>query len=97
MSGVSHAHEGGGLGQTHDPQGERCAEDLGARGGARPHALGPHRGGQSRLLERLRIAPRGTRDVSHFPGRAPDALVEGGQRGIFTPMYDSNARKPEQH
>lgn len=39
------------------------------------------------VMERLRIAPKGTVEVSAFLNRAADALVEGGQTGVFTPMY----------
>ncbi|MEM7605129.1 MAG: methyltransferase domain-containing protein [Myxococcota bacterium] len=45
------------------------------------------------VLERLRILPEGTAEVSRFLGKAGDALVEGGEREIFTPMYYFLARK----
>jgi sterol 24-C-methyltransferase len=41
----------------------------------------------TRVLELLRIAPRGTSEVSTFLNRAADAMVEGGELGIFTPMF----------
>ena len=40
-----------------------------------------------RALETVRIAPRGSAAVSTFLNRAADALVRGGQTGIFTPMF----------
>jgi sterol 24-C-methyltransferase len=48
----------------------------------------------TRALERIGVAPRGTTEVSRLLNRAADALVEGGRRGIFTPMYFFRARKP---
>lgn len=47
------------------------------------------------LLERVRVAPEGTQAVSSFLNDAADALVAGGDLGIFTPMYFALARKPE--
>jgi len=47
-----------------------------------------------RALETARIAPRGSTAVSTFLNRAADALVRGGQTGIFTPMFYFLARKP---
>jgi sterol 24-C-methyltransferase len=47
-----------------------------------------------RVLERLRLAPEGTSRVSDFLNVAADALVAGGQTGIFTPMYFFLARNP---
>ena len=46
-------------------------------------------------LEFLRVAPKGTTKASEILMRAADSLVEGGQRGIFTPMLFILARKPE--
>ncbi len=46
----------------------------------------------TRALEKLRLAPEGTTQVSSFLNEAADALVEGGERGIFTPMYFFHAR-----
>jgi sterol 24-C-methyltransferase len=46
------------------------------------------------MLERLNVAPKGSQDVSAFLMRAADALVQGGELGIFTPMYFFLARKP---
>ncbi len=47
----------------------------------------------SSVLEKLRIAPKGTREVSDFLNECADALVGGGKLGIFTPMYFALARK----
>jgi len=41
----------------------------------------------TRLLELLRLAPNGTTEVSTFLNRAADAMVAGGDLGIFTPMF----------
>jgi sterol 24-C-methyltransferase len=38
-------------------------------------------------LEALRIAPKGSKAVSEMLGRAADALIAGGEAGIFTPSY----------
>ena len=46
------------------------------------------------VLEKLKVLPQGTSEVSRFLGKAGDALVEGGEREIFTPMYYFLARKP---
>lgn len=48
----------------------------------------------TRVMERVKLAPEGTTRVSGFLNRAADALVEGGERDIFTPMYYFRARKP---
>ena len=47
-----------------------------------------------RVLERLRVVPKGTRAVSTLLNATADALVEGGKSGIFTPMFFFLARKP---
>ena len=47
-----------------------------------------------RVGERLRMFPEGTATVSTLLNRAADALVEGGEFGIFTPMFFFLARKP---
>ena len=44
-------------------------------------------------LEALRIAPKGSKAVSQMLGRGADALIAGGQSGIFTPSYFFLARK----
>lgn len=45
-------------------------------------------------LERLRLAPAGTQQVGAALETAADALVEGGQLKLFTPMYLAVCRKP---
>jgi sterol 24-C-methyltransferase len=45
------------------------------------------------LLEAVRIAPKGASEVSAMLNRAAVALVQGGETGIFTPMYFFHARK----
>ena len=45
------------------------------------------------LLELVRIAPKGTRQVSSVLNLGADALVAGGKLGIFTPIYFVVARK----
>lgn len=47
-----------------------------------------------RALERLRLAPEGTLQTHDVLRLAQAALVEGGETGIFTPMYFWLARKP---
>ena len=47
-----------------------------------------------RAGEWLRLAPQGARAVSTLLNATADALVEGGQTGIFTPMYFFVVRKP---
>jgi len=51
--------------------------------------------GVTALLEKLRIAPPGTSEASQLLNVAADSLVEGGEAGIFTPMFLVHARKPE--
>jgi sterol 24-C-methyltransferase len=46
-----------------------------------------------RVLETLRIAPKGSTAVSEFLNAGAKALVAGGQAGIFTPMFFFHARK----
>ena len=48
-----------------------------------------------RVLEPLRIVPKGTVDVQDFLNLAADSLVEGGRNRLFTPMFYFTARKPE--
>lgn len=48
-----------------------------------------------RVLEALKIVPRGTIHVSKMLDSSASALAEAGQLGIFTPMYFQLARKPE--
>jgi len=51
--------------------------------------------GMTRLLEKIRIAPSGTSEASELLNVAADSLVEGGEAGIFTPMFRVHARRPE--
>ena len=48
-----------------------------------------------RVLEALRIVPKGTLHVSRLLDLCAAAMVESGRLGIFTPMYFVLARKPE--
>lgn len=45
------------------------------------------------VMEKLGIAPKGTRLVSSFLNDGADALVKAGKLGIFTPMYFVHAKK----
>ena len=45
------------------------------------------------LLERLRVVPRGTTQVSSLLNLSASAFAEAGRLGIFTPMYFFYARK----
>ena len=47
-----------------------------------------------RTLEALRIAPKGSAEVSKMLGAAAEALIAGGELGIFTPNYFLLARRP---
>ena len=47
-----------------------------------------------RVLERLRVVPKGSREVCTLLNETAYALVEGGKSGIFTPMFFFLARKP---
>ena len=47
------------------------------------------------LMEALRIAPKGSTDVSETLNRAADALVAAGEQGIFTPDLFFVVRRPE--
>jgi sterol 24-C-methyltransferase len=46
------------------------------------------------VLETVRIAPSGTKKTAESLGRAADALVEGGKKKLFTPMYLMVGKKP---
>ena len=48
-----------------------------------------------RVLETLRIVPKGTVRVSAALNLCAAAMAEAGRLGIFTPMYFIHARKPE--
>jgi sterol 24-C-methyltransferase len=49
-----------------------------------------------RTLEALRIAPKGSTEVSKMLGSAAEALIAGGELGIFTPNYFFLAQRPAQ-
>ena len=49
-----------------------------------------------KLMERVGIAPKGSTKVSDFLNAAADALIAGGEKQIFTPMYFFLARKPQE-
>jgi sterol 24-C-methyltransferase len=46
-------------------------------------------------LEKLGLVPKGTHEVGETLRLAGDALVKGGQQGLFTPMHLFIVRKPE--
>lgn len=46
-----------------------------------------------RLLERVHVAPHGATELSDLLNIAADALVAGGEEGIFTPLFFFHARK----
>ena len=46
--------------------------------------------------EKLRMFPEGTTMVSTLLNRGADALVEGGESGLFTPVFFFLGRKPEE-
>ncbi len=46
-----------------------------------------------RVLESIRVLPAGATAVSAFLQAGADALVRGGQAGIFTPMFFYCVRK----
>ena len=45
-------------------------------------------------LEKIGIAPQGTRKTADSLAHAADCLVQGGKQKLFTPMYLMVARKP---
>ena len=45
--------------------------------------------------EKVRLAPQGARAVSTLLNAGADALVAGGESGVFTPMFFFLARKPD--
>lgn len=47
------------------------------------------------LLETLGIVPPGTKKTADIMGIGAEALVAGGEQGIFTPMYLMVGRKPD--
>ena len=48
-----------------------------------------------RVLEGVRVVPRGASAIQEVLNVAADSLVAGGRLGIFTPMYFHKARKPD--
>lgn len=48
------------------------------------------------VLEACSIAPKGTRKTADGLAKGADALVEGGKRKLFTPMYLMVGKKPEE-
>ena len=48
-----------------------------------------------RIAEKVRLVPTGTAEVSRILNKGADSLVEGGESGIFTPMFFFLARKPD--
>ncbi len=46
------------------------------------------------VLEKVGLAPKGTKQVSDFLNEGADALVAGGETGTFTPMYFFLAKNP---
>ena len=46
-------------------------------------------------LERVRIAPKGSTEVSRMLGAAAEALIAGGETGIFTPDFFVLAKRPD--
>ena len=48
----------------------------------------------SRLAVALNVFPRGSADVLRLMDRTANALVAGGEAGVFTPLYCFLARKP---
>lgn len=49
----------------------------------------------ARTLEAAKVAPKGTSEISDFLNVGADALVLGGELGIFTPMAFFLAEKPK--
>lgn len=47
-----------------------------------------------RVLEAVRVAPKGTLKMTEGFITAADALIDGGKKGIFTPMFLMVGRKP---
>lgn len=62
---------------------------LGSSGGRRPRLW------TTRLLEAAHVLPRGSTDVAALLLRTAQAYVDGGETGIFTPLYCVQARKPD--
>uniref|UniRef100_A0A1D1Z1J8 Methyltransferase n=1 Tax=Anthurium amnicola TaxID=1678845 RepID=A0A1D1Z1J8_9ARAE len=49
-----------------------------------------------KTLEYVGLAPAGSNRVSSFLEKAAEGLVEGGRKGLFTPMYFFLVQKPKQ-
>ncbi|MDH3726871.1 MAG: methyltransferase domain-containing protein [Myxococcales bacterium] len=64
---------------------------LGLRRGRHGRFLADH---TIRTLEGLRIAPKGSTEVSKMLSAAAESLIAGGERGIFSPNYFFLARRP---
>lgn len=47
-----------------------------------------------RVLETLRLAPKGTTDINSMLMRTAESLIQGGKSGIFTATYLLVGRKP---
>ena len=47
-----------------------------------------------RVLEGVRVVPKGSCEIQGILNSAADSLVAAGRLGIFTPMYYHHARKP---
>ncbi len=47
-----------------------------------------------RVLEGIRVAPRGSHEVQRVLNMAADSFLTAGRLGIFTPMYYHKVRKP---
>src|SRR5690606_8754199 len=50
--------------------------------------------GMVAALERVGLAPKGAAEVCLLLNRAAEALVAGGELGIFTPMFFACGQKP---
>jgi len=48
-----------------------------------------------RVLEKIKLAPSGSVAVSNLLMATAVDLVDGGKKGIFTPMFFVLVRKPE--
>ena len=48
-----------------------------------------------RVLESVRAVPKGSFAIQEILNVAADSLAAAGRLGIFTPMYDHKARKPD--
>ena len=48
-----------------------------------------------RVLESIRVVPRGSIEIQKVLNIAADSLVAAGCLGIFTPMYYHKVRKPD--